>query len=73
MGSDIMFDLIDKNKTPEVGELIISSGTDGLWRRGLIIGKVKEIKSEDSQVFNAAEIEMLVDPQELKDVFIITD
>jgi len=71
LGSDIIFDLIAKNKIPEIGELIVSSGADGIWRRGLIIGKIKEVKSEDSQVFNTAEIQMLINFQELTDVLII--
>ena len=71
LGSDIIFDLIAKNRVPETGELIIASGADGLWRRNLIIGKVKEVKSDDSQVFNTAGIQMLVNFQELTDVFVI--
>ena len=59
LGSDIIFDLIAKNKKPEIGELVISSGTDGIWPRGLIIGKIKQVKSGDNQVFNTADIELL--------------
>ncbi len=71
LGSDVIFDLIVKNKKPETGELIISSGTDGLWPRGFIIGKVKEVKSQDSQVFNTAGIELLAKPQDFDSVFVI--
>ncbi|OGD24591.1 rod shape-determining protein MreC [Candidatus Azambacteria bacterium RIFCSPHIGHO2_01_FULL_40_24] len=71
LGSDIIFDLIAKNKKPEIGDLIISSGTDGLWPRGLLIGKVKQVKSEDSQVFNTADIELLADFRDFDNVFVI--
>lgn len=71
LGSDIIFDLIVKNKKPEKGELIIASGTDGIWPRGLIIGKIKEIKSQDNQVFNTANIELLASPQDFDSVFVI--
>ncbi len=71
LGSDAIFDLIVKNKKPEIGELIISSGTDGLWPRGFIIGKVKEVKSQDNQVFNTADIELLAKPQDFDSVFVI--
>lgn len=73
LGSDIIFDLIAKDKKPETGELIISSGTDGIWPRGLVIGKVKEIKSSDNQVFNTADVETIVNITEINDVFIITN
>lgn len=71
LGSDTIFDLIVKNKKPGVGELIISSGTDGLWPRGLLIGKIKEVKSQDNQVFNTADIELLAKPQDFDSVFVI--
>ncbi|MEK7578168.1 MAG: rod shape-determining protein MreC [Patescibacteria group bacterium] len=71
LGSDVIFDLIVKNKKPEKGEMIISSGTDGIWPRGLIIGKIKEIKSQDNQVFNTANIELLANPQDFDSVFVI--
>ena len=71
LGSDIIFDLIVKNKKPAIGDLIISSGTDGLWPRGLLIGKVKRVKSEDSQVFNTADIELLADFRDFDNVFVI--
>ena len=71
LGSDIVFDLIAKNKKPEEGNLIISSGTDGLWPRGLLIGRVKRVKSEDSQVFNTADIELLADFRNFDNVFVI--
>lgn len=71
LGSDVIFDLIVKNKKPEIGELVISSGTDGIWPRGFIIGKVKEVKSQDNQVFNTADIELLAKLQDFDSVFVI--
>ncbi len=71
LGSDIIFDLIAKDKKPEVSELVISSGTDGIWPRGLILGKIKEIKSADNQIFNSANVELLLDFRDFNDVFII--
>ena len=71
LGSDVIFDLIVKNKKPEIGELVISSGTDGIWPRGFIIGKIKEVKSQDNQVFNTADIELLAKLQDFDSVFVI--
>ena len=71
LGSDIIFDLIVKDKKPEVEELVISSGTDGIWPRGFIIGKIKEVKSQDNQVFNTAKIELLAKLQDFDSVFVI--
>jgi len=71
LGSNVIFDLIVKNKKPETGELVISSGTDGIWPRGFIIGKIKEVKSQDNQVFNTADIELLAKLQDFDSVFVI--
>ena len=73
LGSSVILDLIAKNKKPEIGELIISSGTDGIWPKGLVIGKVKEVKSSDNEVFNTADIELLAEPQDFNSVFVITN
>ena len=71
LGSDVIFDLIAKNKNPEIGELIVSSGTDGIWPRGFIIGKVQGVKSYDNQIFNTANIELLSTPRDFNSVLII--
>lgn len=71
LGSDLTFDLIDKNRKPKIGDLIISSGIDGLLPRGLVIGKIKQIRSGDNQVFNTADIELLANFRDINDVFVI--
>ncbi|MDO8443620.1 MAG: rod shape-determining protein MreC [Candidatus Azambacteria bacterium] len=73
LGSSVIFDLIAKNKKPEIGELIISSGTDGIWPKGFVVGKIKEITSGDNEVFNTASIELLAEPQDFNSVFVITN
>lgn len=71
LGSGIALNLIAKDKTPEVGDLVISSGVDGLWPRGLIIGKIKSTRSDEATVFNSADIELLADFRDFDMVFVI--
>lgn len=71
LGSDISLNLIAKDKTPEVGDLVISSGVDGLWPRGLVVGKIKSVRSEETAVFNSADIELLADFRDFNSVFVI--
>ena len=73
LGSDIVFDLIAKNEKPESGELVVSSGVDGIWPRGLLIGKIKKITSAENQVFNTADIESIANFSTINDVFVITE
>ena len=73
LGSDIIFDLIAKDKKPEMDEFVISSGTYGIWPRGLILGKIKEMKSTDNQIFNSANIGLFLDFRDFNDVFIVVN
>ena len=73
LGSSVIFDLIAKDKKPEAGELVVSSGADGIWPKGFIIGKVKKVASSDNEVFNTADIELLAEPQDFNSVFVITN
>lgn len=73
LGSDIVFDLIAKNKNPELQELIVSSGIDGIWPQGLLIGKIKKVNSAENQVFNTADIELIADFSDINNVFIIIE
>jgi rod shape-determining protein MreC len=73
LGSSVIFDLIAKNKKPEIGELIVSSGTDGIWPKGFVVGKIKEISSGDNEVFNTAGIELLMEIQDFDSIFVITN
>ncbi len=71
LGTDFVFDLIMKDRVPKSGEIIISSGTDGIWPRGIVIGKIFEIKSGENQVFNSAAVSSLLDWPRLYGVFVI--
>lgn len=71
VGSNVIFDFVPKSKSISNGELIISSGKDGVFPRGLIIGRVSNVKSSDNQVFQNATIETPVDFSSLDRVFII--
>lgn len=73
LGSNVILDLIAKDKTPEAGELIVASGTDGIWPRGFVIGKIKEFESQDNQVFNTASVDLLAKPQDFDSVFVIVN
>ena len=55
-----------------LGDLIITSGLGGRYPKGIIIGHVKEINSEDGGLLKYGVIEPLVDFDKLEDVAVIT-
>jgi rod shape-determining protein MreC len=73
LGSDVIFDLIAKNEKPDLEELVVSSGVDGVWPRGLLIGKIKKVDTNENQVFNTADIELMTDFSGINDVLVMTE
>lgn len=53
-----------------VGDTIITSGEDGKFEKGLILGTVKKIYGQEADVFKSAELELMVNLDSLEEVFI---
>ena len=62
---------IPKNSDVIVGDMIVTSGFGGIYPKGLIVGKIKEIQNEDSGLLKYGVIETNVNFQKLEDVAII--
>ena len=55
------------------GEMIVSSGLDQVFPKGLAIGKILEVKKEHSQLFQDITIETSVDFDKLEEVLVYKD
>ena len=55
----------------KVGDTVISSGFDGIYPKGLPIGRVSKIVQETSGLFKEIEMESFVDFSKLEEVMII--
>lgn len=64
---------LDKNTKIAVGGIVCTSGIGGVYPKGLIIGKVSEIADSRYDISVNAVIVPTVKPEELEDVFVITD
>ncbi len=69
-GTAVMLERILPTEQVVVGETIITSGEDGKFEKGLILGKVKKILGQAADVFKGAELELLVDFDSLEEVFV---
>lgn len=69
----VRFSLLDPDPTVQPGDLIVTSGLGGRFPRGLLIGKVAELKNSTTDVSRYATIQPLVDLKNVKNVLIITD
>ncbi len=66
-----LYDLIPRGAEIAIGETIITSGLDGFFPKGLLIGEIKGIKKRDVDPFQQAEVELFFDISNTENIFII--
>lgn len=69
--SKLLMDKILHEEKINVDDLIYSEGTEGKLPKGLILGKVVEVKELQNEVFKQAKIEPLFNPSDLDLVFVM--
>ena len=62
---------IPKNSDVVVGDVIVTSGFGGIYPKGIVVGKIKDIQNEESGLLKFGVVETNVDFQKLEDVAII--
>lgn len=72
-GTESILDKILHEESVKVGDLVYSEGTEGYLPRGLILGKVIEVKSEENEVFKQAKVGSVFDVRDLELVFVILE
>ncbi len=70
-GTTIVLQKVLPTESLVVGDTIITSGEDGKFNKGLILGTVKRILGQEAEVFKGAELDLPVDIGDLEEVFVI--
>jgi rod shape-determining protein MreC len=73
VSGDLTLDLVPQDVTLEPGDLVLTSGLGGGFPPDLIVGQVLNVRKRDSDLFQQAVIQPVVDFSQLKIVLIITD
>ena len=73
VSGDLTLDLVPQDVTLEPGDLVLTSGLSGGYPADLIVGQVLNARKRDSDLFQQAVIQPVVDFTKLKIVLIITD
>lgn len=73
LAGDLTLDLVPQDVSLELGDVILTSGLGGSYPRDLIIGQVVTVRRRDSDLFQQAFIQPVVDFAQLKIVLVITD
>lgn len=69
----ILFDLIPREENLSQGDIVVTSALEGIFPKGLLVGKIKEIKKSDVEPFQQAEIEPFFDISQTEILFIILE
>lgn len=64
-------DMFPKDKELKEGSLIITSAMGGNYPAGLLVGKVKNVKKLDNEIYQQAEIEKVFDLDTVNNVFVV--
>lgn len=72
-GSEMLFEKILHEESIEEGDLVYSEGTEGFLPRGLVLGRVVEVKGQENEVFKQAKIAPVFDIRDLDLVFLIQE
>jgi rod shape-determining protein MreC len=67
------FDYVLRKDEIRVGDVVISSGLDGLFPKGLLAGEVSEIVKRNAGIFQDVTITSYVDFEKIEEVFIIVN
>lgn len=72
-GSALLMDLVEKSAEMNEGELVVTSGLDGVYPRGLAVGWVKEVIASQEGIFKQAAVRPAFESGFASTVFVITD
>jgi rod shape-determining protein MreC len=73
LSGDLALDLVPQDVSLQLGDVVLTSGLGGSYPPDLIIGQVATVRRRDSDLFQQAFIQPVVDFAQLKIVLVITD
>jgi rod shape-determining protein MreC len=73
VSGDLTLDLVPQDVALEAGDLVLTSGLGGGFPPDLIVGQILNVRKRDSDLFQQAIVQSVVDFTQLKIVLIITD
>ena len=71
--SNVLLDFVPREENLSQGDVVVTSALGGIFPKGLLVGRIKEIKKNDVDPFQQAEIEAFFDISQIGTVFIILE
>lgn len=73
VSGDLSLELVSQDVPVEIGDILLTSGLGGGFPPDLIVGQILNVRKRDSDLFQQATVQPVVDFAALKIVLIITD
>lgn len=71
--SKVLLDFVPREENLFQGDIVATSALGGIFPKGLLVGKIKEVKKNDVDPFQQAEIELFFNISQIEAVFIILE
>jgi rod shape-determining protein MreC len=71
LGGTLLMKYIPQGEVVRLGDMVLTSGLGGNFPKGLIVGRVTEVRQKDIELFQEAVVESLIDFQRLEVVYVI--
>jgi rod shape-determining protein MreC len=62
---------VSRKEAVNIGDAVVSSGLDGVFAKGLLIGKVTDIVRNKSGIFQDIEVSPFVDFDKIEEVLVV--
>jgi len=72
-GSTLEMDLVTKEADIKIGDIIITSGLGGIFPKGILIGRVYDVKNLDYELYKTIKVLPVYNYENLEEVLIITN
>lgn len=72
-GLGLIFDMILQSDILKDGDEVVTSGADGLMPRGILVGKIREIRATQDRLYQQATVELPLKHSDLHMVFVIKE
>jgi rod shape-determining protein MreC len=73
VSGDLGLDLVAQDVNLEVGDILLTSGLGGAYPSDLLVGQILTVRKRDSDLFQQASVQPIVDFTSLKIVLVVTD
>ena len=69
----VYLDLVNSDSLIKGGDIIVTSGLEGIFPENLLVGKIKSVVKNDLKPFQTAEVEPFFNAKNIDDIFVITN